>query len=98
MSLLASGFRLTTHSGTPSGTIFIDYINFRRQDIVGGYRGSTSRSMMRSRLSSKPISSALLRVPATTALGERGSYLKTLLMKWTYLPLQRIIPELCARR
>jgi hypothetical protein len=52
------------------------------------------RSMMRSRLSSKPISSALLREPATTALGGRGSHLKALLMTWTYLPLQNIAPEL----
>jgi hypothetical protein len=54
--------------------------------------------MMRSRLSSKPISSALLKEPATTVLGGRGSYLKALLMTWTYPPLQKIVPELNARR
>jgi hypothetical protein len=48
---------------------------------------STSRNTMRSRLSSKPISSALLRRPATTVLGGRGSHLKALLMMWTYPPL-----------
>jgi hypothetical protein len=54
--------------------------------------------MMRSRLSSKPISSDLLREPATTASGGRGSHLKVILITWTYLPLQRIVPELYARR
>jgi hypothetical protein len=54
--------------------------------------------MMRSRLSLKPISSALLRGPATTASGGRGSHLKALSMKWIYLPLQRSAPELYARR
>jgi hypothetical protein len=53
---------------------------------------------MRSRLSLKPISSALLRGPATTALGGRGSHLKALLMMWTYLLLQKIVLELYARR
>jgi hypothetical protein len=28
----------------------------------------------------------------------KGSHLKALLMKWTYPPLQNIVPELCARR
>jgi hypothetical protein len=51
---------------------------------------------MRSRLSSKPISSALLRRPATTVLGGRGFHLKVLLMMWTYPPLQKIVLELCA--
>jgi hypothetical protein len=36
LSLLAGGFRPTTHSGTPGGTIFIDYINFRCRDVEGG--------------------------------------------------------------
>jgi hypothetical protein len=49
-------------------------------------------------ISSKPISSALLRESAITALGGRGFHLKALLMTWTYLPLQRIVPELCTRR
>jgi hypothetical protein len=59
---------------------------------------STSRSMMRSRLSLKLISSALLRGPTTTVSGGRGSHLKMLLMKWIYLPLQRSAPELYTRR
>jgi hypothetical protein len=53
---------------------------------------------MRSKPSSKPVSSALLRELTTTALGGRGSHLKALLMTWTYLPLHKIVPELYARR
>jgi hypothetical protein len=39
------------------------------------------------KVSSKLISSALLRKPATTASSGRGSHLKPLLMTWTYPPL-----------
>jgi hypothetical protein len=57
-----------------------------------------SRKTIRLRLSSKPISSALLRKPATTALGGRGSHLKAPLMLWTYPPLHKIVTGLCARK
>jgi hypothetical protein len=40
----------------------------------------------------------LSRRPATTALGGRGFHLKALLMTWTCPPLQKIVPELCARK
>ena len=59
---------------------------------------NTSRSMMRSKLSSKPISSALSRGPVTTASGGRGSHPKALLTTSTCTYCQRSAPEPCARK
>jgi hypothetical protein len=57
-----------------------------------------SKSTTRSRLYSKPISSALSRKPATTASDGSDSHLRGLLMTWTCPPLQKNIPELCGKK
>jgi hypothetical protein len=59
---------------------------------------NTSRNTIRSRLSSKPISSALSRRPAITVLGGKDFHLKALLMAWICPPLPKIVPELCAKK
>src|SRR3954468_8419326 len=59
---------------------------------------SPRRHMMISKLSSKPISSALLRGPVSMASGGKGSHPKALLMRWICLFLQRNAPELCDRK
>jgi hypothetical protein len=53
---------------------------------------------MRSKPSSKPISSGLLRGPATTASGGRGSRPKALSMEWIYLSHRKSAPELYAKK
>src|SRR6185437_10338527 len=59
---------------------------------------NTRRSMMRSKLCWKPISSALLRGPATMALSGRGSRLKALSTTWICLYHQRSALGPCVRR
>src|SRR6185312_9020104 len=59
---------------------------------------NTRRSMMRSKLCWKPISSTLLRGPATMASGGRGSRQKALSTTWICLYHQRSAPGPCVRR
>src|SRR6185295_18263626 len=54
---------------------------------------NTRRSMMRSKLCWKPISSALLRGPATMASGGRGSHQKLLSTMYICLCHQKSAPE-----
>jgi hypothetical protein len=46
----------------------------------------------------KPISSGLLRGPATTTSGGRGSRPKALSMGWIYLSRRKSTPEPCAKK
>jgi hypothetical protein len=46
----------------------------------------------------KPISLGLLRGPATTASGGRGSHPKVLSMGWIYLSHQKSGPEHCTKK
>jgi hypothetical protein len=81
----------------PGGTLYIDNVNFHRRDVEGRLM-NTSRNSMRSKPSSKPISSGLLRGPATTASGGRGSHPKALSMEWIYLSRRKNAPELYAKK
>jgi hypothetical protein len=53
---------------------------------------------MRSKPSKKLVSSGLLRGPATTASGGRGSRPKALSMEWIYLSRQKSASELYAKK
>jgi hypothetical protein len=57
-----------------------------------------SRDMMRLRLNSKLISSALSRRLATTASGGRDFHPKVLLMEWICPPHLRTVPELYGKK
>jgi hypothetical protein len=57
-----------------------------------------SRSMMRSRLSLKPISSALSKGLAAMVSGGRDFHLKVHLMGWIYLFHLKIVLERCVKK
>jgi hypothetical protein len=59
---------------------------------------STNRDMMKSRLNSKPTSSALLKGLATMVSGGKGFHPKVPLMEWICLPHLRTVPELYGKK